>query len=250
MKRMFVTLALAALALPIFVGISTAQASANASIKCGTVAGQTYGWVTSPVNGLKVGAKYCRTMTPLRYNPEGTLAAFWFTATNGKWVPTSNNLPNAGGSSASAKAHAKAAKDLAAKYGLHVSFTKYTGYRDSVGYVTKNGVGLAGTYYTSPMYPGRGLIELSNGGNSLSAADATIGKTTARSHILDTVKHEISHGRIELKCGTTRPPIVGERHEQVTDAYAVTHFGKKRISYPHTAADIDKAKKIARGICE
>lgn len=248
MKRTLITLVITVLAVPIFIGISTAQASANAPITCGTVAGKTYGWVTAPAGGLKVGTRYCRPMTPLMYH-DG-MAAFWFTASDGTWIPTSNNLPNAGGSSTSAKAHAKAAKDLGAKYGLHVSFAKYTGFRDSMGWVSKNGVGLAGTYYTSPNYPGKGLIELSNGGNSLSAADATIGAKTARSHILDTVRHEISHARIELKCGTTRPPIVGERHEQVTDAYAVTFFGKKRISYPHTKADVAIAKKIAQRICE
>lgn len=247
---MFTIFAVSALMVPVFLGVSTARASAAASISCGT--GKTYGWVTSPVNGLKVGARYCRSMTPLQYDDAGVMAAFWFTATNGNWIPTSNNQPNTGGTSVSAKAHAKAAKDLAAKYGLHVSFVKYSGFRDSVGYVTRNGVGLAGTYYQSPMYPGKGLIELSNGGNSLSAADATIGKTAARTDILDTVRHEISHARIELRCGTTRPPIVGDRHEQVTDAYAVTFLGKskKNISYPYTATELAKAKKIASGMCE
>lgn len=228
--------------------ITAAQALAagTASISCGT--NKTYGWVTSPVNGLKVGAKYCRTMTPLTIH-DG-VPGFWFTAINGNLIPTSNNAPNTGGLSASAKAHTKAAKDLAAKYGLHVSFTKYSGFRDSTGWVnSKNGVGLAGTYYISPSYPGKGLIELSNGGNSLAAADKKLGKTTARNHILDVVRHEISHARIELKCGTTRPPIVGDRNEQVTDAYAATFFGKKRISYPFTKADVVKAKAIASKKC-
>lgn len=186
-------------------------------------------------------------MTPLmRQDPDG-IAAFWFTSVvNGNLIPTSNNEPNTGGTSVSAKAHAKAAKDLAAKYGLHVSFTKYTGHRDSVGWVNStHGVGLAGTYYTSPDYPGKGLIEISNGGNSLSAADGLLGKTAARTRILNTVRHEISHARIELKCGTTRPPIVGDRNEEVTDAYAATFFGKTLKSYNYTKTDVAKAKKIA-----
>lgn len=244
MKRILATFAAVALMVPILIGLSSTHASAATvpSISCGT--GKTYGWVISPINGLKVGAKYCRPMTVLTIR-DG-MAAFWFTAVNGVWIPTSNNVPNAGGSTTAARAHAKAAKDLGAKYGLHVSFTKYTGNRDSMGWVNRtNGVGLAGTYYTSPMYPGKGLIEISNGGNSLSAADGLLGKTAARTRILNTVRHEISHARIELKCGTTRPPIVGDRNEEVTDAYAATFFGKTLKSYDYNRNDVAIAKKIA-----
>jgi hypothetical protein len=246
MKKLLTVLAVTALIVPVFLGVSTARVSAAASIKCGT--GKTYGWVTSPVNALKVGAKYCRTITPLE-NKEGAFS-YWFQATNGKWIPTTNNQPNSGGTSAASKAHAKAAKDLGKKYGVYISFAKYTGFRDSTGYVNKSGVRLPGTYYQSPAYPGKGMVEISNGANSLGAADATVGKTKVRNHLLDTVRHEISHARIELKCGTTKPAIAGDRVENVTDAYAVTHFGKKRIDYPFTAAEVTKAKKIAQGICK
>lgn len=250
MKKLLVIAGIIATSIIAQVAVGLPQASAAASIKCGT--DKTYGWVTEPVNGLKVGAKYCRTMTGLA-NKNGTWA-YWFTATNGTLIPTSNNQPNWGGPTAAAKAHAKAAKNLAAKYGLHVAFTKYTGHRDSMGWVNKNGVGLAGTYYPSRAYPGKGLIELSNGGNSLSAADAKMGKTAARERILDTLRHEIAHARIELKCGTTRPPITvkGDRHEHITDAYAVTFLGRNKASmhYGYTKADLEKAKKIAKGICE
>lgn len=239
----------------IIVAIIAAQAGFGAShahaavpsIKCAT--GKTYGWVTSPVNSLKVGSRYCRTMT---YGSLSGQTAFWFKATNGKWVPTSNNQPISGGTSAASKAHAKAAKDLAKKYGMTLSFTKYSGLGDRKGQINTKAIVLSGTYYPSPLYPGKGLIEISTGGDQLGALDyrGTAAKNQVRNLLLDVVRHETSHARIERKCGTWRPAIVGDRVEQVTEAYAVTYFAKKHVTYPYTKADVTKAKKIASGICK
>lgn len=247
MKRVVVALIFSALMVPVFLGVTTAQVSAAPSIKCGP--GKTYGWVSSPVNDLKVGSRYCRTMT---HGSISGATAFWFKATNGKWVPTSNNQPVSGGSSAASKAHAKAAKDLATKLGMTLAFTKYSGDGDREGQINERAIVLSGTYYPYSAYSGKGLIEISAGGDQLGAIDyrGPATKMQVRNLLLDVVRHETSHARIELKCGTWKPQIVGSRVEQVTEAYAVTYFGKKHVTYPYTSADLAKAKKIADGICE
>lgn len=248
MKRFLSALAIVTIMVPIFIGVSTAQASAAPSIKCGT--GKTYGWVSSPVNDLKVGSRYCRSMT---YGSIADATGFWFKATNGSWVPTSNNQPVSGGTSAGSKAHAKAAKDLAKKYGMTLSFTKYSGNGDRQGRINREVIMLSGTYYPNSAYPGKGLVEISAGGDQLGAIDH-LGpgvRTQVRNLLLDVIRHENAHARIELKCGSWKPPIVGSRAEQVTEAYAVKYFGKKHITYPYTAADTTKAKNIAeKGICK
>lgn len=42
---------------------------------------------------------------------------------------------------------------------------------------------------------------------------------------VDTIKHEVAHDLIMETCGTTSPPIAGERYEGLTNSYAVLHLG-------------------------
>lgn len=222
-------------------------ANAAASITCGT--GKTYGWVTSPLARQTVGTRHCRAMTHGAINGE---IAFWFrSSVHGTWIPTSNNRPNMGGAAGTAgRAHADAAKALAARWGTTLHFTKYVGYYDRVGWIDRDGsYGFHGVYYPSPQRPGRGLIEISAGGSPLGLADGAWGNAHMRQAILNPVRHELAHARIEYRCGTWTPPIAGDRVENVTDAYAVTFLGKTAASYSYTAADVTKARAIAGGNC-
>jgi hypothetical protein len=225
----------------------TVPATAAASIGCGD--GKTYGWVTAPVNGLPVGSRHCRPMT------QGDLSgqyAFWFKShVNGAWIPTSNNKPNFGGSPGSAgRAHAEAAWALGKRWGVKVNFTKYVGNYDRKGWIRRDGsYGFHGAYYPAPTHPGRGLIEISAGGSPLGYADAVRGNAYMRQAILNVVRHEIAHARIEHWCGTWAPPIVRDRAENVTDAYAVTFLRKTNSHYSYTSADVAKARSIAKGDC-
>lgn len=225
----------------------TVPAAAADSIGCGD--GKTYGWVAAPVNGLAVGSRHCRQMT------EGDLSgqyAYWFRSNvNGAWIPTSNNKPNLGGAAGSAgRAHADAAKALAARWGTTLHFTTYAGLHDRVGWIARDGsYGFHGAYYPYPQHPGRGLIEISAGGKPLGLADTARGNAYMREAILNTTRHEIAHARIERRCGTWKPPIAGDRAENVTDAYAVTFLAKTNANYGYTAADVTKARSIAAGEC-
>jgi len=64
------------------------------------------------------------------------------------------------------------------------------------------------------------------------------------------VAHEASHHKIFRKCGTPRPPIVGKRAENVTDAYAAKVLKVRGASgYGYKASDVTIAKKISGGKC-
>lgn len=227
----------------------TGTIPANAAASIGCDGDRTYGWVTSPVAGQAVGTRHCRAMSPGAINGE---IAFWFRSTAyGTWIPTSNNAPNMGGAAGTAgRAHADAAKALAARWGTTLHITKHVGRLDRVGWIDRDGsYGFHGVYYPSPQRPGKGLIEISAGGKPLGLADSVRGNAFMRQAILNTTRHEIAHARIEHRCGTWTPPIARDRIENVTDAYAVTFLGKTTTSYGYTAADVTKARAIAGGNC-
>ncbi|PZR53675.1 hypothetical protein DNL40_05950 [Xylanimonas oleitrophica] len=68
------------------------------------------------------------------------------------------------------------------------------------------------------------------------------------------VAHEAAHYHVVRTCGTMRPPIVGNRFEQVTDAYTHGVLGvplpERNVgAYGYTKDDLARAKKIAAGTC-
>lgn len=64
--------------------------------------------------------------------------------------------------------------------------------------------------------------------------------------------HEVAHGEIYRICGTPCPPIAGDRHEQVTTAYAHVVLGAPASNGGYTATpnDISAARSIHAGVCE
>ena len=75
---------------------------------------------------------------------------------------------------------------------------------------------------------------------------------------VDTIRHEISHGRIHALCGTISPSIAGGRKEAATNSYAVLLLGAdfERLqmddpdnAYYMTEASHDAAEAIAAGTC-
>lgn len=45
---------------------------------------------------------------------------------------------------------------------------------------------------------------------------------------MDTIRHEIAHRIVLDRCGTTAPPIAGDRYEGTTNSYAVLYLGAGR----------------------
>lgn len=169
------------------------------------------------------------------------------------WVDISTHRTVTGGSSAEARGHVKAAKTLAAKYGVPLQFA----YRDEIdrtGNILQSTPWLSGTYngVTGKPAAGRGLIRLGTGGVDLSR----INRPTAqqrRALVMNTLRHELGHAMIERHCGTPYPPIVGSRAEQAAEAYADVYLGAAtrspgRLGYSDRI-DLPRVRAIAAGRC-
>ncbi len=102
---------------------------------------------------------------------------------------------------------------------------------------------VSGTYQPSSRHPGKGLVRIGTGVGTRCMAD--------RSTAINAAKHEISHGIVDRKCGTSRPKIAGGRSENVTDAYAYRYLGASRAAgnYGFTHEDLRVAMKIRVGDC-
>lgn len=179
------------------------------------------------------------------------------------WVKVTKRAPNMGGPYGSAgRAHADAAKALAAKYGVVLQFAEADEV-GRVGYITKSEVLLTGNYTAGGVRaPGQGLIRIGNGGDNMSAAGK--GNNWFRKHLLNVTRHEIAHAEIEQRCGTTKPPVVGREdavrkstgasvHEHATEAYAVLYLGATEaapggLGYSK-AWDVPRARAIHAGNC-
>lgn len=179
------------------------------------------------------------------------------------WILVTKRAPNLGGPAGSAgRAHADAAKALAAKYGVALQFAAADEV-GRVGYVTSSGAMLTGNYSPGGVRgPGKGLIRLGNGGDNMSAAGS--GNNWFRKYLLNVARHEIAHSEIEQRCGTTKPPVAGGPstlrsstgkavYEHVTDAYAVMYLGATSASpggYGYSKAlDAPRAQAIHAGDC-
>jgi hypothetical protein len=140
------------------------------------------------------------------------------------------------------KSTADSIRALAARYDVNLQFADrdmrgrmgcYGGFANSV----------SGTYQGSPRYPGEGLIRIGTGTTTRCMND--------RATALNVAKHEISHALIERICGTTDPPRVGDRSEEVTSAYAMRYLGAGMNAggYKPNRSDMWQAGKIHGGWC-
>lgn len=76
---------------------------------------------------------------------------------------------------------------------------------------------------------------------------------------LHVVRHEMAHALIAQKCGTTSPPIAGDRYEGVTNSFAVIYLGADYLrmsegshwglDYTMTEETAEMAKQIMGGRC-
>jgi hypothetical protein len=133
---------------------------------------------------------------------------------------------------------------VANKYDAHVQF----GNRDLLGRLgcsTEDGFpnSVTGAYQPSPRHPGEGLVRIGTGFTSRCMED--------RHTSVNTFKHELGHVWMERICGTTRPPIAGDRVEWIASAYAMLYFDAEMVAggLVPTSSDIWRAKQIHSGNC-
>jgi hypothetical protein len=99
----------------------------------------------------------------------------------------------------------------------------------------------------------------------------TARQAVRRANLTYVMAHEIAHVQIARQCGTSRPPITGNRHENVADAYAALkfpaqlkaggeklrydaaqHFGlgdRYRNGYGYGSSDVSTARRVSSGTC-
>jgi len=169
------------------------------------------------------------------------------------WVDVTTHRTVTGGSTVEARGHVRAAKALAARYGVVLQFA----YRDDLGRtgnIRSAAPWLSGTYsgITGKPAAGRGLVRLGTGGVDLSRISLAT-RSQRRALVMNTVRHELGHAVIERRCGTPWPPVAGGRAEHVAEAYADLYLGAATRSPGHLGysnkIDRPRAKAIHAGRC-
>jgi len=109
------------------------------------------------------------------------------------WVDVTTHRTVTGGSTVEARGHVRAAKALAARYGVVLQFA----YRDDLGRtgnIRSAAPWLSGTYsgITGKPAAGRGLVRLGTGGVDLSRISLAT-RSQRRALVMNTVRHELGH---------------------------------------------------------
>jgi hypothetical protein len=214
-----------------------------ASTPPATAASCTTVWLTAPSyeHVVNTGAQRCLNLGD---QSNGWVRIYKFDNPNSPAVDfvhkssLTRTLPNNG----RYQPNANRARNLAATYGIKLRFANYdltgrAGCRSTSNPIPAN-------YRSSTRWPGQGLIQLGTGPSSTCMRD--------RREVMETLKHEIAHERIETKCGNWNPPMMKGRGEQVADAYAWLYLNAETRSpgnYGFVQSDITKARKIAHGDC-
>lgn len=135
---------------------------------------------------------------------------------------------------------ASVANAEAARFGVTVSWVVTTAGGDT-GSLTSSYLVLRGSVTDGESQ----TIELSIG----TADPNQPGSSKVYASIRGIVRHEAAHIAASRTCGTVIPPIVGDRVENVTDAYAVLFHGGSNMHYGYNDNDAAIATAIHEGRC-
>lgn len=176
-------------------------------------------------------------------------AATYYAETEGSYSEESDSWePSASGGDSgytaptvsSGRTWQSVAEGIAAQWGVGISWTdsQNCGYRP----------GAWGPNYTAV----RGCA---GGGSTIQLSTAGMGEdfdaNPLNYYAADVVRHESAHVLIERTCGWVNPLFVGDRYENVTDAYANMYMGAGSASggYGYNSTDAANAAKIYSGVC-